>query len=181
MGLLFHPLPKGGIHVSSANTMGMFVWKSQSTMYELVGGSEVSSSYPTDFREQGAGPREEPHAQCHIASQRPSWKPAFLVPFLPQEQTAPSQALRGWPPLQCPTSPLPGYVTSPMGGLVPFLQVFGTMEQAKKDYKLEDYSINQVSLEDIFLSFTSPGSSTKAKQGQAVLASPLPPSRSKAV
>ncbi|XP_051024070.1 ATP-binding cassette sub-family A member 17-like [Acomys russatus] len=51
-------------------------------------------------------------------------------------------------------------------------QVFGIMEQAKKDYLLEDYSISQVSLEDIFLSFTSPGSSTKGKQGHAVPASP---------
>lgn len=57
----------------------------------------------------------------------------------------------------------------------PLLQVFGIMEQAKKDYMLEDYSINQVSLEDIFLSLTSPMSSTKGKfqQGQAVVASPL--------
>lgn len=62
----------------------------------------------------------------------------------------------------------------------PLLQVFGIMEQAKKDYMLEDYSISQVSLEDIFLSFTSPVSSTKGKvqQGQAVLDSPSSPSHS---
>ncbi|XP_041532432.1 ATP-binding cassette sub-family A member 17-like [Microtus oregoni] len=59
-------------------------------------------------------------------------------------------------------------------------KVFGIMEQAKKDYMLEDYSISQVSLEDIFLSFTSPVSSTKGQfqQGQAVLASPSSPSHS---
>ncbi|XP_035303775.1 ATP-binding cassette sub-family A member 17-like [Cricetulus griseus] len=63
---------------------------------------------------------------------------------------------------------LPGYSLS-------WAKVFGIMEQAKKDYMLEDYSINQVSLEDIFLSLTSPMSSTKGKfqQGQAVVASPL--------
>uniref|UniRef100_A0A8C0ZP46 ABC transporter domain-containing protein n=1 Tax=Castor canadensis TaxID=51338 RepID=A0A8C0ZP46_CASCN len=35
-------------------------------------------------------------------------------------------------------------------------KVFGIMEQAKKKSKLEDYSINQISLEDIFLNLTSP-------------------------
>ncbi|XP_052615065.1 ATP-binding cassette sub-family A member 17-like isoform X6 [Peromyscus californicus insignis] len=59
-------------------------------------------------------------------------------------------------------------------------KVFGIMEQAKKDYMLEDYSINQVSLEDIFLSFTSTVSSTnrKFRQGQALLDSSLSPSHS---
>nr|XP_048292244.1 ATP-binding cassette sub-family A member 17-like isoform X3 [Myodes glareolus] len=59
-------------------------------------------------------------------------------------------------------------------------KVFGIMEQAKKDYMLEDYSISQVSLEDIFLSFTSPVSSMKGKvqQGQSVLDSPASPSHS---
>ncbi|CAO2642148.1 ATP-binding cassette sub-family A member 17 [Lemmus lemmus] len=59
-------------------------------------------------------------------------------------------------------------------------KVFGIMEQAKKKYMLEDYSISQVSLEDIFLSFTSPVSSMKGKfqQEQAVLASPSSPSHS---
>ncbi|XP_059126156.1 ATP-binding cassette sub-family A member 17-like isoform X2 [Peromyscus eremicus] len=59
-------------------------------------------------------------------------------------------------------------------------KVFGIMEQAKKDYMLEDYSINQVSLEDIFLSFTSTVSSTNRKfhQGQALLDSSLSPSHS---
>ncbi|KAL1779811.1 ATP-binding cassette sub-family A member 17 isoform X1 [Sigmodon hispidus] len=54
-------------------------------------------------------------------------------------------------------------------------KVFGIMEQAKKDYMLEDYSISQISLGDIFLSFTSPMTSTKGKvlQEQTVLASPL--------
>ncbi|XP_040604164.1 ATP-binding cassette sub-family A member 17 isoform X2 [Mesocricetus auratus] len=62
-------------------------------------------------------------------------------------------------------------------------KVFSIMEQAKNDYMLEDYSINQVSLEDIFLSFTSPMFSTKGKlqQGQVVLASPLSPSLSKPI
>ncbi|XP_021005007.1 ATP-binding cassette sub-family A member 17 isoform X2 [Mus caroli] len=62
-------------------------------------------------------------------------------------------------------------------------KVFSIMEQAKKDYMLEDYSISQLSLEDIFLNFTRPESSTKEKiqQGQAVLASPLPPSNSRPI
>ena len=38
----------------------------------------------------------------------------------------------------------------------PFPQVFGIMEQAKMMYMLEDYSVNQISLEDIFLSFSCP-------------------------
>nr|XP_034363568.1 ATP-binding cassette sub-family A member 17 [Arvicanthis niloticus] len=61
-------------------------------------------------------------------------------------------------------------------------KVFGIMEQAKKDYMLEDYSISQLSLEDIFLSFIRPESTTKEKQqGQAVLASPLSPSNSRPI
>ncbi|XP_038184150.1 ATP-binding cassette sub-family A member 17-like [Arvicola amphibius] len=66
------------------------------------------------------------------------------------------------------------------GHSLTWAKVFGIMEQAKKDYMLEDYSISQVSLEDIFLSFTSPVSSTKGKfqQGQAVVASPSSPSHS---
>uniref|UniRef100_A0AAA9SRL6 ABC transporter domain-containing protein n=1 Tax=Bos taurus TaxID=9913 RepID=A0AAA9SRL6_BOVIN len=35
-------------------------------------------------------------------------------------------------------------------------RVFGIMEQAKTMYMLEDYSVNQISLEDIFLSFSCP-------------------------
>ncbi|KAM5131749.1 LOW QUALITY PROTEIN: ATP-binding cassette sub-family A member 17-like [Callospermophilus lateralis] len=35
-------------------------------------------------------------------------------------------------------------------------KVFGILEQAKKKYLLEDYSVNQISLEDIFLNFASP-------------------------
>ncbi|KAM4813631.1 LOW QUALITY PROTEIN: ATP-binding cassette sub-family A member 17-like [Urocitellus parryii] len=34
-------------------------------------------------------------------------------------------------------------------------KVFGILEQAKKKYLLEDYSVNQISLEDIFLNFAS--------------------------
>ncbi|XP_015853152.2 ATP-binding cassette sub-family A member 17-like isoform X4 [Peromyscus maniculatus bairdii] len=62
-------------------------------------------------------------------------------------------------------------------------KVFGIMEQAKKDYMLEDYSINQVSLEDIFLSFTSTVSSTNRKfhHGQALLDSALSPSHSEPI
>uniref|UniRef100_F6XIP8 ATP binding cassette subfamily A member 17 n=1 Tax=Equus caballus TaxID=9796 RepID=F6XIP8_HORSE len=63
-------------------------------------------------------------------------------------------------------------------------KVFGTLEQAKSKYMLDDYSVNQISLEDIFLSFTCPVPPTQGenKQGQTELAdssSPsLPPSRS---
>nr|XP_042139620.1 ATP-binding cassette sub-family A member 17-like isoform X10 [Peromyscus maniculatus bairdii] len=62
-------------------------------------------------------------------------------------------------------------------------KVFGIMEQAKKNYMLEDYSINQVSLEDIFLSFTSTVSSTNRKfhHGQALLDSALSPSHSEPI
>ncbi|XP_052051225.1 ATP-binding cassette sub-family A member 17 [Apodemus sylvaticus] len=62
-------------------------------------------------------------------------------------------------------------------------KVFGIMEGAKKDYMLEDYSISQLSLEDIFLSFTRPQSSTKEKtqQGQAAPARPLSPSGSRPI
>ncbi|XP_037056528.1 ATP-binding cassette sub-family A member 17-like isoform X4 [Peromyscus leucopus] len=62
-------------------------------------------------------------------------------------------------------------------------KVFGIMEQAKKDYMLEDYSINQVSLEDIFMSFTSTVSSTNRKfhHGQALLDSALSPSHSEPI
>ncbi|XP_064150853.1 ATP-binding cassette sub-family A member 17-like [Loxodonta africana] len=35
-------------------------------------------------------------------------------------------------------------------------KVFGTLEQAKEIYALDDYAVSQVSLEDIFLSFASP-------------------------
>ncbi|XP_036052341.1 ATP-binding cassette sub-family A member 17-like [Onychomys torridus] len=68
---------------------------------------------------------------------------------------------------------LPGHSLS-------WAKVFGIMEEAKKDYMLEDYSINQVSLEDIFLSFTSAVSSTNRKfhQGQALLDSSLSASHS---
>ncbi|XP_047390364.1 ATP-binding cassette sub-family A member 17-like isoform X3 [Sciurus carolinensis] len=42
------------------------------------------------------------------------------------------------------------------GGDLSWGKVFGILEQAKKKYSLEDYSVNQVSLEDIFLNFASP-------------------------
>nr|XP_021522877.1 ATP-binding cassette sub-family A member 17-like [Aotus nancymaae] len=37
-----------------------------------------------------------------------------------------------------------------------WVKVFGTLEQAKKKYMLDDYSVSQVTLEDIFLSFACP-------------------------
>ncbi|KAB1252032.1 ATP-binding cassette sub-family A member 17 [Camelus dromedarius] len=57
-------------------------------------------------------------------------------------------------------------------------KVFGIMKQAKKKYMLEDYTVNQISLEDIFLSFTCPVPYTQgeSKQGQAESASPTLPS-----
>ncbi|XP_006914256.2 ATP-binding cassette sub-family A member 17 [Pteropus alecto] len=56
-------------------------------------------------------------------------------------------------------------------------KVFGTLEQAKRRYMLDDYSVSQVSLEDIFLSFTCPGLPTQGenKQGQTEPASSLLP------
>ncbi|KAM6155645.1 ATP-binding cassette sub-family A member 17-like [Rhynchocyon petersi] len=44
-------------------------------------------------------------------------------------------------------------------------KVFGTLEQAKETFSLDDYTVSQVSLEDIFLSFASPApSSHEAKE-----------------
>ncbi|XP_012866696.1 PREDICTED: ATP-binding cassette sub-family A member 3-like [Dipodomys ordii] len=55
-------------------------------------------------------------------------------------------------------------------------KVFGSLEKAKRKYKLEDYSINQVSLEDVFLSFTNPIQPTQRKdQAQADSSLSLPP------
>lgn len=34
------------------------------------------------------------------------------------------------------------------------LQVFGALEKAKEKYRLEDYSVSQISLEQVFMSFT---------------------------
>lgn len=154
------------------------------------------SALPTpSFQEAGSRPREELHAQCHIAGHRPSGTPlpATIPTGLTPLEVLCSSFLR---PALCAlsqltgdgclcTSSVPVTTPSPTGGLIcsnwlPLLQVFGIMEQAKKDYMLEDYSISQVSLEDIFLSFTSPVSSTEGQfqQGQAVLASPSSPSHS---
>lgn len=36
----------------------------------------------------------------------------------------------------------------------PPLQVFGALEKAKEKYRLEDYSVSQISLEQVFMSFT---------------------------
>nr|XP_020753122.1 ATP-binding cassette sub-family A member 17-like [Odocoileus virginianus texanus] len=59
-------------------------------------------------------------------------------------------------------------------------KVFGIMEQAKVTYMLEDYSVNQISLEDIFLSFSCPvppaqGSNRQERAKPADLAFPSPP------
>ncbi|XP_073915574.1 ATP-binding cassette sub-family A member 17-like [Castor canadensis] len=55
-------------------------------------------------------------------------------------------------------------------------KVFGIMEQAKKKSKLEDYSINQISLEDIFLNLTSPVQAEPAGPSSLLWPSSLPPS-----
>ncbi|KAK2498676.1 hypothetical protein MC885_020431, partial [Smutsia gigantea] len=56
--------------------------------------------------------------------------------------------------------------------------VFGTLEQSKRKYMLHEYSVSQVSLEDIFLSFTCPMTPTQGenKQGQAKPPGPSSPS-----
>ncbi|KAI4551334.1 hypothetical protein MJT46_017586 [Ovis ammon polii x Ovis aries] len=59
-------------------------------------------------------------------------------------------------------------------------KVFGIMEQAKATYVLEDYSVNQVSLEDIFLSFSCPvpparGSNRQERAKPADPTFPCPP------
>ncbi|XP_070635571.1 ATP-binding cassette sub-family A member 17-like isoform X1 [Bos indicus] len=59
-------------------------------------------------------------------------------------------------------------------------KVFGIMEQAKTMYMLEDYSVNQISLEDIFLSFSCPvppaqGSNRQGRAKPADPAFPCPP------
>ncbi|XP_065775338.1 ATP-binding cassette sub-family A member 17-like [Muntiacus reevesi] len=59
-------------------------------------------------------------------------------------------------------------------------KVFGIMEQAKTTYMLEDYSVNQISLEDIFLSFSCPvppaqGSNRQERAKPADPAFPSPP------
>ncbi|XP_052030939.1 phospholipid-transporting ATPase ABCA3-like [Apodemus sylvaticus] len=46
-------------------------------------------------------------------------------------------------------------------------KVFGILEKAKEDYNLEDYSINQISLEQVFLTFTNPDN-TESGYGKAV-------------
>ena len=37
---------------------------------------------------------------------------------------------------------------------VPLAQVFGAMERAKNEYHVEDYSVHQTTLEQVFLTFT---------------------------
>ena len=36
------------------------------------------------------------------------------------------------------------------------LKVFGILEEAKEQYNLEDYSISQITLEQVFLTFANP-------------------------
>lgn len=55
--------------------------------------------------------------------------------------------------------------------------MFGLLEAAKKVYQLDDYSISQVSLEDIFLSVAYPMYRT---QGQDQRGQTPPPSHSSA-
>ncbi|XP_023369627.1 ATP-binding cassette sub-family A member 17-like [Otolemur garnettii] len=57
-------------------------------------------------------------------------------------------------------------------------KVFGILEQAKNKYRLDDYSVSQVSLEDIFLSFACPVPIDQGEdqQGQAEGAGPSSPS-----
>lgn len=40
--------------------------------------------------------------------------------------------------------------------LLLLLKVFGILEDAKEQFNLEDYSISQITLEQIFLAFASP-------------------------
>ncbi|XP_060028541.1 ATP-binding cassette sub-family A member 17-like [Erinaceus europaeus] len=54
-------------------------------------------------------------------------------------------------------------------------KVFGILEQAKRKYRLDDYIISQVSLEDIFLSFIHPAQSRPAP-GRRPSAAPQPSS-----
>ncbi|KAB0401440.1 hypothetical protein E2I00_009224 [Balaenoptera physalus] len=63
------------------------------------------------------------------------------------------------------------------GNDLSWAKVFGILEQAKKKYMLEDYSVNQISLEDIFLSFTCPVPPNQGenKQAKAEPAGPLLP------
>uniref|UniRef100_A0A8C3WQU9 ABC transporter domain-containing protein n=1 Tax=Catagonus wagneri TaxID=51154 RepID=A0A8C3WQU9_9CETA len=58
----------------------------------------------------------------------------------------------------------------------PFLQVFSTMEQAKGRYTLDDYSVGQPSLEDIFLSLACARPPTQGEPKQAKPAGSPPPS-----
>uniref|UniRef100_A0A8C6DNL9 ABC transporter domain-containing protein n=1 Tax=Moschus moschiferus TaxID=68415 RepID=A0A8C6DNL9_MOSMO len=66
------------------------------------------------------------------------------------------------------------------GADLSWAKVFGIMEQAKTTYMLEDYSVNQISLEDIFLSFSCPvppaqGSNRQGRAEPTDSAFPCPP------
>lgn len=45
--------------------------------------------------------------------------------------------------------------------------MFGILEKAKEDYDLEDYSISQITLEQVFLTFANPDN-TESDYGKAV-------------
>ncbi|XP_012502961.1 PREDICTED: ATP-binding cassette sub-family A member 3-like [Propithecus coquereli] len=53
-----------------------------------------------------------------------------------------------------------------LGHNLTWAKVFGIPEEAKKKYMLEDYSVSQVSLEDVFLSFTCPVPLVKGEDHQ---------------
>lgn len=63
----------------------------------------------------------------------------FLVPFPP----------RGQRTLRPAEAPGPGWLTAAF----PLPQVFGVLEKAKEKYGVDDYSVSQTSLEQVFLSF----------------------------
>ncbi|TKC51398.1 hypothetical protein EI555_019936 [Monodon monoceros] len=93
------------------------------------------------------------------------------------------------PRFQGPGPPSPGHPARPSGGHcagsvledehqgmvhyylpgndLSWAKVFGILEQAKKKYMLEDFSVNQISLEDIFLSFTCPVPPNQRENKQA--------------
>ncbi|XP_077618904.1 ATP-binding cassette sub-family A member 17-like [Crocuta crocuta] len=60
------------------------------------------------------------------------------------------------------------------GGGLSWAEVFDFLEQAKKRFMLDDYSVSQVSLEDVFLSFTCPMPPTQEEEKREQ-AEPAPP------
>lgn len=177
------------------------------SIFELEGTSEISCFCP--LISQRGELVQRGHATCpvHTASQDPAG-PLLLAPLPARSLSLRSQTaefrrtdcLRGglgaaergmglWglcnnlrdlssshpllrlPPLPCACRPQ---------WPPPFPQVFGIMEQAKTMYMLEDYSVNQISLEDIFLSFSCPvppaqGSNRQGRAKPEDPAFPCPP------